>query len=82
MIVNFLTYLRERPVFLKWLLVAFLAFSVVYDLFVDRHHAEFWGDHIVGFWAIFGFLGCLGMIVFCKGLSHVWLERGTDHYDK
>jgi len=47
MIVKFLTYLRERPVFLKWFLVSILAFSVVYDLFVDRHHAEFWGDHLL-----------------------------------
>ncbi len=82
MIVKFLTYLRERPVFLKWFLVSILAFSVVYDLFVDRHHAAFWGDHLVGFWAVFGFVGCLAMIVFCKGLSHVWLERDKDYYDK
>jgi hypothetical protein len=27
-------------------------------------------------------VGCLSMIVFCKGLSHVWLERDTDYYDK
>ena len=82
MIVKFLTYLRERPVFLKWFLVSILAFSVVYDLFVDRHHAEFWGDHLVGFWAVFGFVGCLVLIVFCKGLSHVWLEKDKDYYDK
>ncbi|MEA3361974.1 MAG: hypothetical protein U9Q61_01665 [Thermodesulfobacteriota bacterium] len=82
MIVNFLTYLRERPSFLKWLFLAYLAFALVFDFFADRHHAHFWGDHLVGFWAVFGLVGCLAMIVFCKGLSHVWLERDKDHYDK
>ncbi len=82
MIAQFLTYLRERPAMLKWILIAYLGFALVFDFFVDRSEAHFWGDHIVGYWAIFGLLGCLLMIVFCKGLSHVWLERDTDYYDK
>ncbi|OQY19505.1 MAG: hypothetical protein B6I36_03930 [Desulfobacteraceae bacterium 4572_35.1] len=82
MIVQFLTYLRERPTMLKWLFMAILVFCLVFDFFAERHHAHFWGDHLIEFWAVFGLVGCLGMIVFCKGLSHVWLERDTDHYDK
>ncbi|MCK9173443.1 hypothetical protein [Desulfuromonas thiophila] len=82
MIVHVITYLRERPAMLKWLFMAYLAFALVFDFFADRHHAHFWGDNIIGFWAIFGLIGCLLMIVFCKGLSHVWLERDTDYYDK
>jgi hypothetical protein len=27
-------------------------------------------------------LGCLGMIVICKGLAHVWLEKEENYYDK
>lgn len=82
MIVNFLTYLRERPGLLKWSFMAYLAFAVVFDFFAERHEAHFWGDNLVGFFAVFGLVGCLALIVFCKGLSHVWLERDKDHYDK
>ena len=44
--------------------------------------AHFFGDSIMGFWSVFGIFGCLGMIVVCKGLSHVWLEKEEDYYDK
>ncbi len=82
MIAQMITYLRERPAVMKWIFIAYLGFALVFDFFADRSEAHFWGDNIIGFWAIFGLLGCLLMIVFCKGLSHVWLERDTDHYDK
>ncbi len=82
MIVQFLTYLRERPAMLKWILFAYLGFALVFDFFADRSGAHFWGDHIIGFWSMFALLGILLMIVLSKGLSHVWLERGTDYYDK
>jgi drug/metabolite transporter (DMT)-like permease len=82
MIAQVITYLRERSEMMKWIFIAYLGFALVFDFFADRHHAHFWADHIIGFWAIFGLVGCLAMIVFCKGLSHVWLERDTDYYDK
>lgn len=82
MIVNFLTYLRERTSLLKWLFMAYLVFAVVFDFFAKRKYAHFWGDSLIGYWAVFAFVGCLAMIVFCKGLSHVWLERDKDYYDK
>ena len=75
-------YLRERSVVLKWVFFAYLAAAVVFDFFVERYHAHFWGDHIIGFWTIFAFFGCLGMIVVFKGLSHVWLMKDEDYYDE
>jgi len=82
MIVQFLTYLRERPAMLKWMLFAYLGFTLVFDFFADRSEIHFWGDHVIGFWSIFALVGILLMIVISKGLSHVWLERDTDYYDK
>lgn len=76
------SFLRDNSDTLKWIFFAYLAFAVVFDFFADRHHAHFWADYIIGFWAIFGLIGCLGMIVICKGISHVWLMKDEDYYDK
>jgi hypothetical protein len=80
--VRLLKYLNEHVRMLKRLFFAFLAFTVVFDFYAARHGAHFFGDSIIGFWSLFGVLGCLGMIVVCKGLSHVWLMKEEDYYDK
>jgi drug/metabolite transporter (DMT)-like permease len=80
--VRLLKYLNERSHILKYLFFVFLVATIVFDFFAERHSQHFFGDSILGFWSIFGALGCLGMIVLCKGLSHVWLEKEEDYYDK
>lgn len=82
MMARLFTYLRDHSQVLKWLFYVFLALAIAFDFFAERHQPHFWGDGIVGFWSMFGILGCLGMIVFCKGLSHVWLMKDEDYYDK
>jgi len=82
MIVKILSYLQDHARILKWVFFAFLVGTLVFDFTVERHHAHFWGDKIIGFWALFTFFGCLGMIVFCKGLSHVWLAQPEDYYER
>ncbi len=76
-----LTFLRKYPLMLKWLLIGSVAGSVVFDCFAERHGAHFWGDHIRGFWSVFGFLGCILMIALFKGMYHVWLMKDTRYYD-
>jgi drug/metabolite transporter (DMT)-like permease len=82
MMKRILEYLNKHSKVLKRLFFAFLLVTVAYDFFAERHHAHFFGDSIIGFWAGFGILGCLGMIIVCKGLSHVWLEKEEEYYDK
>lgn len=82
MMARLFTYLRDHSQVLKWLFYVFLALAIVFDFFAERHQPHFWGDSIVGFWSMFGIFGCLGMIVICKGLSHVWLMKDEDYYDK
>jgi len=82
MIVKILSYLQDHARVLKWVFFAYLVGTLVYDFTVERHHAHFWGDKVIGFWALFTFFGCLGMIVFCKGLSHVWLAQPEDYYER
>ena len=80
--VRLLDFLNRHSNVLKILFFVFLALFVALDFYAERHHSHFFGDSIIGFWALFGVFGCLGMIVFCKGLSHVWLMKEEDYYDK
>lgn len=38
-------------------------------------------SHIPGFFSLFGFLGCVLLIVVVKWLGRHWLERKEDYYD-
>jgi hypothetical protein len=80
--VRLLNYLNEHSSMLKRIFFVFLILTVVFDLYVTRHEMHFFGDSIFGFWSLFGIFGCLGMIIVCKGLSHVWLMKKEDYYDK
>lgn len=82
MMKRILEYLNKHSKVLKRLFFAVLLVTVAYDFFAERHQPHFFGDSIMGFWSVVGVLGCLGMIVVCKGLSHVWLEKEEDYYDK
>lgn len=82
MVLRILNYLNERSSMLKRIFFVFLALAVVFDFYAARHEPHFFGDSIIGFWSLFGILGCLGMIILCKGLSHVWLMKKEDYYDK
>ncbi|MBI5749520.1 MAG: hypothetical protein HZA00_10380 [Nitrospinae bacterium] len=42
---------------------------------------EFIGEKIWGFWAIYGFIGCIIMIFVCKGVGHAWLMKKENYYD-
>lgn len=81
-IAKMIGYLRDHSQIVKWIFFGFLAFAIAFDFFAERHEPHFWGDNVIGFWTGFGLLGCLVMIVICKGLSHVWLMKSEDYYDE
>ena len=82
MLLRILNYLNEHSLMLKRIFFVFLALFVVFDFSAARHAPHFFGDSIIGFWSLFGLIGCLGLIIVFKGLSHVWLEKEEDYYDK
>ena len=81
MIVKLIDMLRNNLPLVKKLSLVFLASAVVFDIFVHRHHEHFFGDKILGFWSIFGFIGCVLMIKICKGIAHLWLTKQEDYYE-
>lgn len=71
-----------RPNTIKWLWrggIAILVLTVSLEFFLHPH-ASFWIDGTFGFNAWFGFLSCVGMVVFAKLLG-IFLKRKDTYYD-
>jgi hypothetical protein len=71
-----------RPATIVKLWTAFailLAATVLADRFVE-HHAYFGLDGTFGFGAWFGFLSCVGLILFARALG-AFLKRPDTYYD-
>ena len=69
-----------------WIMVfiAVLILSFVADFLLNsgQGHGEFPWSHILGFFALFGFVGCVALIVISKLIGHYWLQRKEDYYDR
>lgn len=62
-----------------------LVMSVLAGLLVQfftPFHADFMWQEIPGFSAIYGFSGCVIIIVASKTLGHYWLQKEEDYYEK
>ena len=51
-------------------------------LFFLHLHPHFWWEEIPVFSAIYGFVGCVIIIVVSKALGHHWLQKEEDYYEK
>lgn len=67
---------------LKVLLFVSIIVACFLGFLVQPEHEPyyFWGK-IPVFEAIFGFIGCIVLILFSKILGHHFLERQEDYYD-
>ena len=62
-----------------------LALLVVVDalpFFVDKEAAHTEAEHIPGFWAAFGFVGCVVLILVSKWFGHLGIMTREDYYDE
>lgn len=64
---------------LWWVFGVILALTVIAQIFIHLHE-YFTLDGFFGFYAIFGFVSCLAMVVFAKLLG-VFLKRPDTYYD-
>lgn len=55
--------------------------SLIVEVLFVHPHAEFWWHELVGFDAIFGFFGCLLLIVGAKTIGKEYLQRPENYYD-
>lgn len=58
------------------------AFFLGLQLFGPEHPYPHAWDRIPGFYAVYGFLGCILIIVVAKGLGKAWLQKREDYYDE
>jgi hypothetical protein len=59
---------------------AFCGLLLLLDLFVPRHGA-FAIEHLFGFYAFFGFVACVTLVLVAKQLRRV-LMRSEDYYER
>jgi hypothetical protein len=66
-----------------WITLAILTVvSFIVELFFIEGHEEYWWAFTYGFFIIFGFAGCIIIIVFSKFLGKLFLQKREDYYDK
>ncbi len=56
--------------------------SLIAEVFYSHpEHAEYWWQTMPGFFAVFGFIGCLVLILGAKILGSRWLQRHDRYYE-
>ena len=60
-----------------------LALLILLDaVLVDKEHAHTRIEHLPAFWSIFGFLGCVLIIICSKWFGHAGIMTREDYYDE
>ncbi|HLA04615.1 MAG TPA: hypothetical protein VJZ16_01400 [Syntrophales bacterium] len=68
---------------LRWALLGIVAIISLLGGLAMPHDPvhEAWWNRIPGFFALFGFFGCLLIVVFAKLLGKFLLQKKEDYYD-
>ena len=64
----------------RWLYIGIFMVCLLGFVFPNKH-PHFWWQKIPVYDAIFGFIGCIAIILFSKWLGHAWLMKDEDFYD-
>lgn len=82
-LVSLIEWLRNRLPQVVRFCVGLLVLLVVLDgLVVDKQHAHTGLEKLPGFWSVFGFLGCVLIILGSKGFGHTGIMTREDYYDE
>jgi hypothetical protein len=49
---------------------------------VDKSHAHTKAEHFPGFWAAFGFVACVLIVLVSKAFGHAGIMTREDYYDE
>ncbi|MDZ7640563.1 MAG: hypothetical protein U5J62_00810 [Desulfurivibrio sp.] len=83
MIVKLIDGLRRRLKLVIRLGYGVLALLVLLDaLVLDKSHAHTAAEKLPGFWAIFGFVSCVLIIVISKWYGHLGIMAREDYYER
>jgi hypothetical protein len=83
MIVKFIDFLRDRLRLVIRLSYGVLALLVLWDtLLLDKQQAHTAMEKLPGFWALFGLVACVAIILLSKGFGHLGVMTREDYYDR
>lgn len=83
-LVKLIDFFRDRLQTVIRICYGILALLVVIDAIpslVDKSHAHTWPEHLPGFWAVFGFVACVVIIIGSKWFGHLGIMTREDYYD-
>lgn len=84
-LVQLIEFLRNRLKTVVRVCCAVLAVLIILDAIpaiVDKEHAHTQAEHLPAFWAIFGFVGCVVLIIVSKWFGHAGIMQREDYYDE
>jgi len=84
-LVELIEFLRSRLKTVVRVCCVVLAVLILLDAVpavVDKEHAHTQAEHIPAFWAIFGFVGCVVLIIVSKWFGHAGIMQREDYYDE
>lgn len=84
-LVQFIEYLRTHLRIVIRICAVLLGLLVALDAIpalVDKEHAHTATERLPGFWAVFGFVGCVFLILVSKWFGHLGIMTREDYYDE
>lgn len=84
-LVRLIDFLRDRVKTIIKVCLGLLVALVVIDAIpalVDKHHAHASVEKIPLFWAAFGFVACVVIIIGSKAFGHAGIMKREDYYDE
>ena len=84
-LVRLLEFLRNRLKTVVRVCLILLALLVLLDAIpglVDKEPAHTTAEHLPGFWSIFGFVGCVLLVIVSKWFGKAGIVQREDYYDR
>lgn len=78
-LVKLIEFLRNRLKTVVRVCYAVLALLIVADALLE--HAHTGPEHWPGFWSLFGFVGCVLIIILSKWYGHAGIMTREDYYE-
>jgi hypothetical protein len=82
-LVQFIEFLRNRLKTVIRICFGVLALLILLDaVLVDKEHAHTALERLPAFWSVFGFFGCVLIIIGSKWFGHAGIMTREDYYDE
>lgn len=81
-LLRIIEFLRERLRLVVGVSIGVLVLVALADLLVDKSEAHTALERLPAFWSIFGFVGCVLIIILSKAFGMAGIMTREDYYDE